>query len=296
MKKTREDFALSAVIAVVMTVVVVLTLYPFLNILAISLNDARDATAGGISLWPRKFSLDSYRTVFGYENLYRALGVSVLRTVIGSWLTLAGTSMCADALTNKNLVGYRFFYLFFVTSMFISGGLIPTFLLYQQLGIYNTFWVYILPGAFSAYYMILFRTYIIQLPKGLEEAAFLDGAGEWAVYFRIVLPMSTPMLATVGLFVAVAQWSAWQDTLYYVTNPNLESLQFVLMKVLRQAEATAIAKQAKSTMMRQMRTVNITPDSIKMAITIVATLPILLVYPFLQKYFVKGMVLGAVKE
>ena len=180
--------------------------------------------------------------------------------------------------------------------MFISGGLIPTFLLYQQLGIYNTFWVYILPGAFSAYYMILFRTYIIQLPKGLEEAAFLDGAGEWAVYFRIVLPMSTPMLATVGLFVAVAQWSAWQDTLYYVTNPNLESLQFVLMKVLRQAEATAIAKQAKSTMMRQMRTVNITPDSIKMAITIVATLPILLVYPFLQKYFVKGMVLGAVKE
>lgn len=124
----------------------------------------------------------------------------------------------------------------------------------------------------------------------------MDGAGEWAVYFRIVLPMSTPMLATVGLFVAVAQWSAWQDTLYYVTNPNLESLQFVLMKVLRQAEATAIAKQAKSTMMRQMRTVNITPDSIKMAITIVATLPILLVYPFLQKYFVKGMVLGAVKE
>lgn len=296
MKKTREDFALSAVIAVVMTVVVVLTLYPFLNILAISLNDARDATAGGISLWPRKFSLDSYRTVFGYENLYRALGVSVLRTVIGSFLTLAVTSMCAYALTKKNLVGYRFFYLFFVTSMFISGGLIPTFLLYQQLGIYNTFWVYILPGAFSAYYMILFRTYIIQLPKGLEEAAFLDGAGEWAVYFRIVLPMSTPMLATVGLFVAVAQWSAWQDTLYYVTNPNLESLKFVLMKVLRQAEATAIAKQAKSTMMRQMRTVNITPDSIKMAITIVATLPILLVYPFLQKYFVKGMVLGAVKE
>ena len=296
MKKTREDFALSAVIAVVMTVVVVLTLYPFLNILAISLNDARDATAGGISLWPRKFSLDSYRTVFGYENLYRALGVSVLRTVIGSFLTLAVTSMCAYALTKKNLVGYRFFYLFFVTSMFISGGLIPTFLLYQQLGIYNTFWGYILPGAFSAYYMILFRTYIIQLPKGLEEAAFLDGAGEWAVYFRIVLPMSTPMLATVGLFVAVAQWSAWQDTLYYVTNPNLESLQFVLMKVLRQAEATAIAKQAKSTMMRQMRTVNITPDSIKMAITIVATLPILLVYPFLQKYFVKGMVLGAVKE
>jgi len=296
LKKTREDYLFSVVIAIVMTVVVVLTVYPFLNILAISLNDARDAAAGGIFLWPRKLSLDSYKTVFGYENLYKALFVSVSRTVVGSFLTLAVTSMCAYALTKRNLVGYRMFYYFFVTSMFISGGLIPTFLLYQQIGIYNTFWVYVLPGAFSAYYMILFRTYIIQLPKGLEEAAFLDGADEWGVYLRIVLPLSTPIFATIGLFVAVSQWSAWQDTLYYVTDPNLETLQFVLMKVLRQAEATAIAKQAKSMMMRQMRTVNITPDSIKMAITIVATLPILMVYPFLQKYFVKGMVLGAVKE
>ena len=184
---------------------------------------------------------------------------------------------------------------FFVTSMFISGGLIPTFLLYQRLGIYNT-----LLGLYSAGER--FQRVLYDSVQNLYHptAQRIGGGGfgwgrEWAVYFRIVLPMSTPMLATVGLFVAVAQWSAWQDTLYYVTNPNLESLQFVLMKVLRQAEATAIAKQAKSTMMRQMRTVNITPDSIKMAITIVATLPILLVYPFLQKYFVKGMVLGAVK-
>jgi putative aldouronate transport system permease protein len=215
--------------------------------------------------------------------------------VAGTALFLIVTTLAGYVMTKTQLKGYRVFYMFFVVSMFVSGGLVPTFLLYKQLGIQNTFWVYILPGAFSTYYMILFRTYIIQLPKGLVESATIDGAGEFTIFRKIVFPLSTPILATIGLFVAVNQWNAWQDTLYYTSNPDLETLQYVLMKVLRQAEATQIAKQARSAMARTLGTTTITPDSIKMAITIVATVPILCVYPFLQKFFVKGMVLGAVK-
>lgn len=296
MKKSLPDRIFNLFNIVYMLIVSSITLYPFLHILAVSLNDARDSASGGITIFPRILSFDSYQTVFGYEGLYRAFLVSIERTILGTLLFLLVTTLAGYAMTKRTLVGYKAIYLFFVVSMFVSGGLIPTFLLYQQLGIYNTFFVYILPGAFSTYYMILFRTYIIQLPKGLQESAMIDGAGEWTIFSRIVIPLSTPILATIGLFVAVNQWNSWQDTLFYTTNQNLETLQYVLMKVLRQAEATQIAKQARSAMARTMGTTSITPDSIKMAITIVATVPILCVYPFLQKYFVKGMVLGAVKE
>lgn len=295
MRKSLQDRVFDTLNTLYMLIVAAITLYPFLHILAVSLNDARDAARGGITIWPRALSFDSYRTVFNYNGLYNSFFISVARTVAGTAVFLAVTTLAGYAMTKKYLKGYRIIYSFFVVSMFVSGGLIPTFLLYQQLGIYNTFFVYILPGAFSTYYMILFRTYIIQLPQGLEESAMLDGADEWVIFLRIVLPLSTPIIATIGLFVAVNQWNAWQDTLFFTTNPDLETLQYVLMKVLRQAEATQITKQARSAMAKAMRTTNITPDSIKMAITIVATVPILCVYPFLQKYFVKGMVLGAVK-
>lgn len=295
MKKSLEDHIFDKFNFLYMLAVLATTLYPFLHILAISFNDARDSARGGITIFPRVFSIDSYRTVFGYEGLYNAFFVSVTRTAIGTFLFLLVTLLCGYAMTKSYLKGYKIIYNFFVVSMFVGGGLIPTFLLFRQLGIYNTFFVYILPGAFSVYYMILFRTFIIQLPAGLEESAMVDGATEWAIFFKIILPLSTPIIATIGLFVAVGQWNSWQDTLYFTTRPELETLQFVLMRVLRQAEAAQIAKQAKSIMMRQMRSTNITPESIKMAITIVATIPIICVYPFLQKYFVKGMVLGAVK-
>lgn len=292
MKRSRNDIIFDSINTIIMLVVMVATLYPFLHILAVSLNEARDAAAGGIGIWPRKFSLDSYEVVFRYNNIYRAFLISVQRTVLGTLLSLFLTSMAAYVMTKKRLVGYNAIYRFFVVSMFVSGGLIPTFLLFRQLGLYNSFWVYILPGAFGVYNMILFRTYIIQLPRELEESAFLDGAGEFTIYWRIILPLSIPILATLGLFVAVGQWNSWQDTLFFTNREELETLQFVLMKVLRQAEAASMTRRARS-MLR--RTISITPDSVKMAITIVATLPILFVYPFVQRYFIKGIVVGAVK-
>ena len=295
MKKTYEDRVFNMFNVIMMFLLLIVTLYPFLHILAISLNDARDSARGGITVFPRVPSIDSYKTVFGYQGLYSAFTVSVARTVAGTLIFIIVTMLCGYALTKKDLKGYKIIYNFFIISMFVGGGLIPTFLLFRMLRIYNTFYVYILPSAFSVYYMILFRTFIIQLPSGLDESAMIDGANEWTIFFFIILPLSRPIIATIGLFVAVNQWNSWRDTLFFTSKPELETLQYVLMRVLQQAEATRITKQARSQMMTHMGTTNITPESIKMAITIIATVPIICVYPFLQKYFVKGMVLGAVK-
>ena len=294
MLKSRGDTVFEIINVAFMLFIIVITVYPFLNILAISLNDARDSAAGGIGIFPRKWSIDSYESVFRYPGIYNAFLISVARTVGGTALALALTSMAAYVMSKKYLIGYGFVYKYFVVSMFIGGGLIPTFFLYQWLRIYNTFLVYILPSMFGVYNMILMRTFILQLPKELEESAFLDGANEAQVYTKIILPLSKPILATIGLFLAVGQWNSWQDTLFFTNKPELETLQYVLMKVLRQAEAAAVARQAKMSMAK-LRTISITPDSIKMAITIVATIPILCVYPFIQKHFVKGMMIGAVK-
>lgn len=294
MRKSKSDRAFNTINNLLMLVVCCVTLYPFLHILAVSFNDARDAARGGIGIIPRVISFDSYITVFKYPGLYNSLLMSIARTVVGAVLFLFVTMMCGYVMTKRKLPGYQFIYLFFVVSMFTDGGLIPMFLLYQKAGLFNNFLVYILPGAFSTYYMILFRTYIIQLPASMEESARMDGASEWTVFLRIITPLAKPIIATIGLFVAVDQWNAWQDTLFFTTDSRLETLQFVLMKVMRQAEAAAITSKAKSLLMRRRN--NITPESIKMAITIVATVPIICVYPFLQRFFVKGMVLGAVKE
>jgi putative aldouronate transport system permease protein len=203
--------------------------------------------------------------------------------------------MTAYSMTKRDLIGYKIIYRFFVVSMFISAGTIPVFLLYQWLGLYNTFWVYIIPGLFNVYYMILMRTFILQLPREIEESALIDGASEIVIFWRIIIPLSGPILVTIGLFVAVGQWNSWQDTLFFTNKPGLETLQYILMKVLRQAEAAAITRQAKMSLSRLQRTISITPESVKMAITVVSTFPILCVYPFIQKYFVKGMMIGAVK-
>lgn len=278
----------------IMLIIIITTLYPFLHIAAISFNDAIDSTKGGIGIWPRKFSVDSYITVFRYNSIFSAFIVSLSRTVIGTAGALFITFMAAYPMTKKNLIGYKFFYRFFVVSMFVAGGLIPTFFLYQWLNIYNTFFVYILPGLFSVYNMILMRTFIIQLPKSLEESAMLDGASEFTVFTKIIVPMSRPILATIGLFIAVAQWNAWSDTLFFTIDPKLETLQYVLMKVLRKAEAASVIRNVGDST-SPVRPVTVTPESVKMAITMVSTLPILCVYPFVQKYFIKGIMIGAVK-
>ncbi|PZD96263.1 carbohydrate ABC transporter permease [Paenibacillus sambharensis] len=277
-----------------MTLVLIATLYPFLNVLAVSFNDSADTVRGGITIWPREFTLENYKVIFSYGTLVTAFQISVLRTIVGTILSLTACSMVAYTLSRRDFQGRKFISVFLVLTLYVSGGLIPGFLLMKNLGLMNSFWVYVLPGMVNAFYIFMIRSFMDNLPYALQESAKLDGANDFTIFWRVILPLCKPVLATIALFVAVGQWNAWFDTyLYNGSNSSLTTLQFELMKILQ--STTSGADQARgSNIVEQMRSVS--PDSVKMAITIVTIVPILLVYPFLQRYFVQGMTLGAVKS
>ncbi|AOZ93449.1 carbohydrate ABC transporter permease [Paenibacillus crassostreae] len=277
-----------------MILVLIVTLYPFLNVLAISLNDSIDTVRGGITIFPRQFTLDNYKTIFGYDTLIQGLKVSVLRTLVGTLLGLLSASMIAFTLSRVDFSGRKFVSTFLALTMYFSGGLIPTYILMRDLNLIGTFWVYVLPGLVSAFNVFIVRSFIDGLPYALQESAKLDGANDFTIYWRIILPLCKPVLATIALFIAVGQWNAWFDTyLYNGSNSTWTTLQYELMKVLQSTQSGGSAVNANDMAQKMAQ---ISPESIKMAITIVVTVPILVVYPFLQKYFVGGMTLGAVKS
>ncbi|MDK2809763.1 MAG: putative aldouronate transport system permease protein [Petroclostridium sp.] len=282
-------------IYLVMIFVFVITLYPFLNILAISLNDSIDTVKGGIYLWPRVFTLRNYEEIFKYSNLTNAFKVSVLRTVIGTLLGVLCSMMLAYALSRRDFIARQLFTLLFVLTLYFGGGLIPDFMLIRKLGLINNFWVYILPGLISVWNIIVIRSFMDGIPFSLQESAKLDGANDFQIFFKIVFPLCMPVVATISLFVAVGQWNSWFDTyLYASSREELSTLQYELMKIL--ANTTAGQSQPIRQLNSSQPVNMVSPESIRMAITIIATVPILLVYPFLQKYFVKGLTLGAVKS
>lgn len=283
-----------AIIALVLLVVCALTLYPFLNILAISLNDSTDSVLGGIHLWPRKFTTNNYREILRNPNLSTAFQVSVARTLVGTVLSLISTASVAYVISRRDFVLSRFLGGAFLLTMYVSGGMIPEFLVVRSLRLQNNFWVYILPGLIGGWNVFVTKAFMDGLPRALQESAKLDGANDLVIFARIVLPLCLPVLATVALFCAVGQWNAWFDTYIYAgSNPALTTLQYELMKIVTSSNSSA----AMMGYADKLSTVDsVSPESIRMAITIVATVPILAVYPFLQKYFVKGLTLGAVKS
>jgi putative aldouronate transport system permease protein len=272
--------------------VLVITLYPFLHVAAISLNDSVDTVRGGITIYPREFTLKNYEVIFSYEHLGTGFRNSALRTLIGTVLGVISSSMIAYTLSRKDFQGRRFISVFLALTMYVSGGLIPFFLLIRELHMINTFAVYILPGIVSAFNVFVVRSFIDGLPYALQESAKIDGANDFTIYWRIILPLTKPALATIALFVAVGHWNSWFDTyLFNSQAEHLTTLQYELMKVLQSTQSNVDYRARNMTeVMAQ-----VSPESVKMAITMVVTLPILFVYPFLQRYFVKGMTLGAVK-
>ena len=287
------------VIYFVMLFILVITLYPFVNMIAVSFNDALDSLLGGIRLWPRRFSLYNYEFIFQNNSIMQATIISVLRTVIGASLNLVACMMLAYTLSRKEFVCRFIFLKILVFTMYISGGLIPTFLLIRFLGLVGTFWVYIIPGIVSAWNVVIIRSYIENsIPSSLIESARIDGASEFRTLFRIVFPLSMPVIATVLLWNAVGQWNSWVDVmLYNNARPQLSTLQYELQKVLLQTIQTAQvynASQIGTEMAARRQTT--TAQATRAAMTIVATVPILLVYPFLQKYFIHGLTIGGVKE
>lgn len=270
------------------------TLFPFINLLAISLNDPLDTVKGGIYLWPREFTFSNYFYTFNNEKLFGAALRSVLRTVVGSILGVLTTAFIAYALSRKEFMLRKSMNLFLVFTLYLNAGLIPVYLLIKEIGLMNTFAVYILPTLVSAYNIMIMRSYFEQLPEGVIESSKIDGANEFQTLFRIVMPMSMPVVATITLFVAVMHWNSWFDNYLYTSrDANLSLLQFELQKILMSSINQVFAKGDSSSVRQAL---GASPQSIRSAITIVVTLPILFVYPFLQRYFVKGITIASIKE
>ena len=293
--RIRRDIAFPVVNTIILVLLMFVTLYPVINTVAYSFNDGTDALRGGVGLWPRVFSLKSYESILQDNAVYQAAFISVSKTIIITLLNLFWTGMLAYALSRKEYVLRRFITLVMVLTMYVNAGLIPNYLLISKtLGLKNTYLVYIIPTMFSCFNMIVIRTYIGGLPDALVESARIDGAGDIRVYWQIIFPLCMPVLATVALFVAVGSWNSWFDTyLYNGTKKELYSLQYLLKMKLATTQQSANAAKTSAEALKS--TTTTTPITIRCAITVISTVPILVVYPFLQKYFVTGMALGSVK-
>ena len=290
--RTPGEWVLDIVKVVFLAFVVVVTVYPFWNIFIISINDATDAIRGGLYFLPRKLSLSSYAEILRRSTFLASIKVSVGRTLIGTPIAVLVTAMLAYPLSRKDLVGRKFWNLLFVFTMYFGGGLVPYYMVLKGIHMLNTFWVFIFPMMMSVYNMILIRSYIESMPDSLFEAAKIDGANDLVVFVKMVIPLSKPILMTVALFVAINQWNSWFDAYLYTSDQALKPMQSILVEILNQYQTGASTSQAMS---NAKAGVTVTPDSIRMAATMVATLPIIMVYPFVQKYFVKGVTVGALK-
>lgn len=273
----------------------IITFYPFWNIFVLSLNDATDSLRGGLMLWPRVFSIDSYKAVLSDTALLSSLKVTLLRTAVGVPMNLLAVTTLAYALSQRDLIGRRQINLLFVFTMYFSGGLIPTYMIVKWLGLIDNFLVYLLPGLYNVYWMILVRTYMEGLPYSMIESARIDGANDIQIFAKVVLPSCAPVVATIGLFSAIYHWNAWYDSYIYTNKPVLETLSNALVKILNQYQTGAMMTQAQQ-MAAASKRLPVSSESIRMTVTMVTTIPIILVYPFVQKYFIKGMMLGSVKE
>ena len=291
-KRSTKDIIFDTIIAIFLIVFVIVTLYPIINTLSVSFNDVIDSVIGGIHLWPRIFTLQNYKTVFANQNLGQAAFISVARTVIGTVLSVFLTAMLAYVLSRKEFIYKKQLSFIYVLTMYVSGGMIPTYILMKELHLLNNFWVYIIPGLISAFNMIVIRTFINGIPYSLIESAKIDGAGDFRIFIQIILPLCKPVLATVALFVAVGQWNSWFDAMLYCSADNsLTTLQYELMKLL----SSTTTQGASAEVMKNAGSI-VTPTSIRAAITIVTAVPIVCLYPFLQRYFVSGLTIGGVKE
>ena len=291
--KISEDKVVNVAVYILLAFVGIVTLYPFYYTIICSFNDGLDLMKGGVYLCPRKFTLSNYELFIGDEGWRHAFFVSVARTIVGTVLCTGFTSMFSYALSRNNLMfkkGYRFLVIF---TMYFSGGLIPYYVLLRSLGLLNTCWVYVVPGMVNAFFVMTGINFFASIPESMIEAAKIDGAREIKILTKIVLPVSKPFLATLALFAAVGQWNSWLDSAYYVRDISLQTLSFKMMTTINQTLASAANADAAGQISQANTATSFTVQATAMAVSMV---PIMCVYPFLQKYFVQGMMIGAVKE
>ena len=291
MKQTfsKDEKILNTANVIFMVFFLAIIALPLWNIVALSFNDATDAARGGIYFWPREFSLESYYTVFEDSAIYKAFVISVAKTVIGVVLHTALTAMVAYGMSRRNLMGRKIYMNMGILTMFVSGGMIPTFLLFKELGLLSNFWVYIIPVLFSFYDMVILMNFFRSIPFSLEESAMMDGANPFIIFVKIILPLSLPVLATIALFHGVFQWNDYMTANIYVDDRSLYPLQMLLFRIVSENLSPAVA--TGTNVVR-----NTTSQSLQLATMVVTTVPVVVIYPFLQKYFIQGMTLGSVKE
>lgn len=279
----------------IFTLFMILCIFPFYYIIINTISANNLVDRGQILFWPKGIHFNNYIEILKIPRIGMAALVSVARTVLGTLTAVLGCSFLGYIFTKKNMWGYKFWYRLLVLTMYFGAGLIPGYLNIRALGLLDSFWVYIIPGMLPVYSMILIKTYIEQIPSALEESAQIDGAGYLRRYFSIIMPLCIPILATIAVFVAVGQWNSFMDTVLFISDYRLYTLQFLLYQYFQQADS--VAKLVKSGI--DVSTLNIeriiTPTSVRLTITVVITIPIFLVYPFMQKYFVKGIMIGAIK-
>lgn len=279
--------------AIMMLIIIILCatcVLPFIHLAAKSISSNSAVLARQVFLWPKGINFDAYVSVFKDGSMTKSLGFTVMVTVIFTVLGILVCTCAAYPLSKKRLKGRTLFTFLLMFPMYFGAGLIPSFLLYRSLNIYDTMWVLILPLIYSPYNMLIMKTFLqSSIPDELEESAFLDGASNFQIIWKIVLPLSKPIIATLSLFYAVGRWNAYSDNLYYTKKENLKMLQFRLYQLV------SSAKEAASTGLSEGAAVTSTPEVLQAAMIMFATIPIICIYPFVQKYFVKGVMIGAVK-
>jgi len=269
----------------------VVMLYPIWYTVVLSLNDGYDAQRGGIYTLPRKLTLTNYSTVLRSTGILKAYGVTIARTLIGTLSSVLFTAMVSYALSKKKLIGRKLYMGLGLVTLFFSGGLIPYFLLIKNLGLFDNFWVYIIPALFNFYNLLLFQSFFRGIPGDIEESAFIDGANDFQIFIKIIVPLSMPIIATIALFNGVYHWNDYFVGVLYINNPDLQPIQTYLYRVIAQNSSNMMMTSIPSGIPYR----SVTSQSIRYATMVCTTLPIVCVYPFLQKYFVKGMLLGSIK-
>lgn len=291
-RQSKGDIVFKGIISIIIVLFSVSILFPLWNLLVTSFNDSSTGVMSGLELLPRKFTLENYKSVLQSKFIWIGYRETIFRTVVGGFLSLLCTAMGAYALSKRNMPHRAFLSFFVLIPMFFSGGLIPTYLWIVSLGLKNSRWALILPGLVGSYNLIIMRNFFKAIPDDLEESAKIDGAGQFRIFFQIILPVSKAALATVGLWIIVGHWNAWFDAMIYMDNPNRLPLQIVLRRILLEGSNQMLNM---NTTVMESSTSAVSPDTLKAATVFVCMLPILCVYPFIQKHFTAGVMMGSIK-
>ncbi|UQZ87537.1 Inner membrane ABC transporter permease protein YcjP [Paenibacillus konkukensis] len=291
-RMSKGEVVFQIILVFVISLLCIMTLYPFIHVLSVSFSSASEAIRPGIHLFPREFTLAAYKKAVLLDGIWIGFGNTIFRTLIGTALSVFAMSLGAYALSKKTLPHRNFITMAVVLTMFFSGGLIPTFLLMKELGLYDTRWALIIPGLYNTFYMLILRNFFMGLPEELEESAKIDGAHDLRILFQLILPLSKPILATISLWVAVHLWNEWFNGLIYIRDQSKIVLQIYLRRLIVENMDSDLQSLMEQGMDLHTQAV---PESIKAAVLMIGTVPILLVYPFIQKYFVKGIMVGSLK-